>query len=500
MKKLEIEITSTFNIDHGISINASGRQMTIIADKVGSTRNGTFSGGSTLNQTAENLAEAINTQNDHYSILGPIVVEYNNDEFISITFIDTLVTSVTTTSINSASFATATFDIDNSIYNYSDKIMARSPHFFEVSSDWSPTIDSAELHIYAYQGTRYTDRPSTPTYVIKSVATSTNQESISFNISEFAKSFFTVDFAGSGTQANWNPFIDIFPKYSKSGKNFSLSPVFGVAYNGYGYFEDGVNPQMDSGLAQSNNKIIAYGGRGFQFPVDVTAISRAIQQRDGETVSISNYSSDIATSTQAILSSASGLGNVIDLEDIATNTGAEYFYNQNAETFLDSSDSGADTVFLERIDGGTEMIKISYIKECKQEPIKLTFTNKYGALQSVWFFKNNKVSMKVEEDSFRRNTLNQEFGSYSRQSHQYKNLYKSGKQSIELNSGFYPESYNEVFRQMMLSQDVWLQISDRVLPVNISDSNIDFKTSINDKLIEYSIKCDFAFDAINSIN
>ena len=496
MKKLEIEISSTFNIDQGLSINASGRQMTIVADKVGSTRNGTFAVGSDTFETAARIAEAINTQNDHQSIFGGIVVEHDDDEFIYITFTDVLVTNVTTTSINSASFSTSVFTVDNSIYNYTEKIMARSPHFFEVSSDFSPTIDSAELHIYAYQGTRYVDRPSTPTYVIKSVATSTNQASISFNISEFAKSFFTSDLSASGTQANWNPYIDIFPKYTKSGNNFSSFPVFGVAYNGYGYFEDGVNPQMDSGLAQSNNKIIAYLGRGFQFPVDVTAISRAVQQRDGETVSIDSFSSDIGFSTQALISVPSSLGNIVDLEDLAGSS--EYFYNQNAETFIDSSDSGADTVFLERVDGGTETIQISYIKECKQEPIKLTFTNKYGALQSVWFFKNNRVSMKVEEDSFRRNTLSN--GTYLGQAHQYKNLYKSGKQSIELNSGFYPESYNEVFRQMMLSQDVWLQISDKVLPVNISDSNIDFKTSINDKLIEYSIKCDFAFDAINSIN
>ncbi len=496
MKKLEIEISSTFNIDQGLSINASGRQMTIVADKAGSTRNGTFEVGSDAFETAERIAEAINTQNDHQSIFGAIVVEHDDDEFIYITFTDVLVTSVTTTSINSASFSASVSTVDNSTYNYTQKIMARSPHFFEVSSDFSATIDSAELHIYAYQGTRYTDRPFTPTYVIKSVATSTNQASISFNISEFAKSFFTSDLSASGTQANWNTYIDIFPKYTKSGNNFSSFPVFGVAYNGYGYFEDGVNPQMDSGLAQSNNKIIAYLGRGFQFPVDVTAISRAVQQRDGETVSIDSFSQDIGFSTQALISVPSSLGNIVDLEDLADSS--EYFYNQNAETFIDSSDSGADTVFLERVDGGTETIQISYIKECKQEPIKLTFTNKYGALQSVWFFKNNRVSMKVEEDSFRRNTLSG--GTYSGQAHQYKNLYKSGKQSIELNSGFYPESYNEVFRQMMLSQDVWLQISDEVLPVNISDSNIDFKTSINDKLIEYSIKCDFAFDAINSIN
>ena len=498
MKKIEIEINSTFNIDQGISINASGRQMIIVADKLGSARNGTFYAGNTTSETAGNLAEAINTQNDYYSIFGPIVVEWDDDEFINITFTDSLVTSVTTTSIGSASFDTDVFNVDSSTYNYSDKIMARSPHFFEVSSEWSPTIDSAELHIYAYQGNRYTDRPSTPTYVIKSVATSTNQESISFNISEFAKSFFTDDLASSGTEANWNPYIDIFPKYTKSGNNFSSPPVFAVAYNGYGYFEEGVNPQMNSGLAQSNNKIIAYSGRGFQFPVDVTTISRAIQQRDGETVSIDNFSPDIIFSTQALISTSSSLGSIIDLEDLAATNSSEYFYNQNAETFMDSSDSGADTVFLERVDGGTETIQISYIKECKQEPIKLTFTNKYGALQSIWFFKNNKVSMKVEEDSFRRNTLSN--GTYSGQSHQYKNLYKSGKQSIQLNSGFYPESYNEVFRQMMLSQDVWLQISNKVLPVNISDSSIDFKTSINDKLIEYSIKCDFAFDTINSIN
>jgi hypothetical protein len=166
----------------------------------------------------------------------------------------------------------------------------------------------------------------------------------------------------------------------------------------------------------------------------------------------------------------------------------------------------ADTIYVERTDGDTEVVKVRYIQECKYEPIKLTFVNKFGALQSVWFFKNHSVSMKVDQDSFRRNTLNGvnisgiNEGEFSTAQHQHKNLYKSGKQSISLNSGFYPEEYNEVFRQMMLSTDCWIDYNAQIVPVNISDSDISYKTSINDKLIEYSIKCDFAYDTINSIN
>ena len=500
MKRLEIVFTGNVNNDSGLVINASGREVALIGAKEGSTEPNTFHGGNTSTETALNFAGALRSNNASNGSLGPIVVSVATST-VTVTFIDTSITSVTVTTIGTSSSTESTSDVDNSIYDYDKRIMARSPHFYDVEPDgaYGTTLDSAELHIYAYQGARYTDRPSTPTYVIRSVANVSDQTKITFNISEFARSFFTQSLAESGTEANWNPFIDIFPFYTKSGELYSNEPEFGIAYNGYGYFEDKVNPQNEGGLAQSNDHLIILDGGGLAFPVFSDTASKVVFEKDGDTVKVQSIASTTTYSTQPIDTINIGLRS-INLIDRAIDSNAEYFYNSAAEEFMDQNSlTDADKVYIENIDGSTETLRISYIKECKYNPMKLTFTNKFGALQSLWFFKNSTESMKTEEKSFRRNTLNQ-FGNYGTNDHQYKNLYKSGKQSITLNSGFYPESHNEVFKQLMLSQDVWLQRDDEVLSVNISDSNIDFKTSINEKLIEYTVKCDFAFDTINSIN
>ena len=70
---------------------------------------------------------------------------------------------------------------------------------------------------------------------------------------------------------------------------------------------------------------------------------------------------------------------------------------------------------------------------------------------------------------------------------------------MTLNTGYYPEVYNEVFKQMQLSEDAWIEINNEVLPINISDSSFSYKTSLNNKLIDYTVKIDFAFDTINNI-
>jgi len=52
---------------------------------------------------------------------------------------------------------------------------------------------------------------------------------------------------------------------------------------------------------------------------------------------------------------------------------------------------------------------------------------------------------------------------------------------------------------MQLSEDAWIEINNEVLPINISDSSFSYKTNLNDKLINYTVQIDFAFDTINNI-
>ena len=37
------------------------------------------------------------------------------------------------------------------------------------------------------------------------------------------------------------------------------------------------------------------------------------------------------------------------------------------------------------------------------------------------------------------------------------------------------------------------------LPVSIKDSSFDYKTHLNDKLVNYTVQFEFAFDGINSV-
>jgi hypothetical protein len=55
----------------------------------------------------------------------------------------------------------------------------------------------------------------------------------------------------------------------------------------------------------------------------------------------------------------------------------------------------------------------------------------------------------------------------------------------------------------MLSEKVWVtnitEDGEQVLPINVKTSNITYKTSLNDKLVEYTFDFDKSFNVINDI-
>jgi|14_taG_2_1085336.scaffolds.fasta_scaffold18023_2 hypothetical protein len=149
----------------------------------------------------------------------------------------------------------------------------------------------------------------------------------------------------------------------------------------------------------------------------------------------------------------------------------------------------------------TDVINVETLQECKYEPKKVTFLNKFGALQDMYFFKKSVERMNVEKESYKSNILSG--STYDRSNHVYRDFNLVGKESVTLSSGFLSEEYNEVFKQMMLSEKVWItnitEDGEQVLPINVKTSDITYKTSLNDKLVEYTIEFDKSFDTINNI-
>ena len=150
----------------------------------------------------------------------------------------------------------------------------------------------------------------------------------------------------------------------------------------------------------------------------------------------------------------------------------------------------------------TDTIKVNTIQECKYDPKKITFVNKFGALQDMYFFKKSVEKMTVKKESYKANIISS-FGTYDKSNHVNRDFNIVSAESISLSSGFVSEEYNEVFKQMMLSEKVWitnvLDTGEQVLPINVKTSNITYKTSLNDKLVEYTIEFDKSYDVINNI-
>ncbi len=149
--------------------------------------------------------------------------------------------------------------------------------------------------------------------------------------------------------------------------------------------------------------------------------------------------------------------------------------------------------------GAQYEVKIVPVCESKYEPYKLVFTNKFGVREDLWFFKKSTNEIATKREEYKSNTVSSYIaGDLSRHSYSSYNL--NGRESMNMNTGFIPESFKENIKQLMLSETVWLDRDGTRLPVTIKNSEMKLKQSINEKLINYEIEIEFAYDTINNIS
>ena len=153
-------------------------------------------------------------------------------------------------------------------------------------------------------------------------------------------------------------------------------------------------------------------------------------------------------------------------------------------------------------DNGTNTVDVIQVKDSKFENHKVTFVNKNGTYEDMYFFLKVTDKMTTKRETYNSNTI-QSNQTYSINKHTKRDFNVSANSSIKLSSGYLNESNNEKFKQLLLSEKVWItrtfNNSELVLPINIKTSSIDYKTTLNDKLVEYSIDFEDSYNAINNI-
>jgi hypothetical protein len=126
------------------------------------------------------------------------------------------------------------------------------------------------------------------------------------------------------------------------------------------------------------------------------------------------------------------------------------------------------------------------------QPLTLAFQNKYGAWDYLLVQKKSVESLSVERDTYTANVITRSAGSASipsfAASKQYFNT--QGQEQLVVNTGFIAEGMNEAVKQMMLSPV--LQLVETGQAVTLKDTQVTYKTSVNDNLVQYTFTLEYA--------
>jgi hypothetical protein len=368
------------------------------------------------------------------------------------------------------------------------KINARSPYYVRFKV---PNLTQVDMELYIYGGVQTTSRKNL--FQLTSFAISYN---VTFDISEIVRDYLLQTFDGDYLTPN------VWVDYRTNSYIQGVAQGFTsftqlTGFDGYGYFEDGYNPQNDDLVLQTNRTILKLADTPAVFPLYVNQNSTIAFLLNGEVVK--SFTGTVSPfSGSQIKYVTNGVNGADMFEDRVIQDGGTFESNVCLTAFEDEfALLAVDEIRVSDADGNLTTIKVQDIEECKYQPYKLTFVNKYGALQSIWFFKRTNEVLTTKTEKFKRNIVVE--GTYDTSRHQQKILTKNGNEKLTLNTGFYPEEYNDVFKQMQLSEDCWIEINSQTLPINVSSSSLNYKTHLNDKLINYTIEVEFAFDAINNI-
>lgn len=142
----------------------------------------------------------------------------------------------------------------------------------------------------------------------------------------------------------------------------------------------------------------------------------------------------------------------------------------------------------------SETITIWLVDECRYTPVPVHFINKDGAQQVIHFYKARKDELKTDRETYESDRNQPANGN-----HQFVDYNVNGRTSFTVNSGYVDEDMNDTFKQLMLSETVWILENNDFIPVNISKKNLKYKNRQNDRLINYEFEFEYSYNEINNI-
>jgi len=345
-------------------------------------------------------------------------------------------------------------------------IFARSPYILTINETGQT---ASMIQVFLWNGNT-TPMPASPAYTLSKNIPSSSSPATYYDLSPYIREFInhntlqTITTSNAPTPSDQWCWIGIktFKKTTGGFVQFGSTLTY-RAYEGYGNYTDGANPNLFRVHLDAGTYNYYLDGSGNYGHLTIENIS-------GDTIKYTNLV------TGANNTSSLGTLNVQD-------------YPRVYSTYLTAGNK------VEIINAGTTVWTATFQPkaECKYTPIKCDFVNKYGAWQTEWFFKASNRSISVENTEY--NLMPETYPSYNVQEGQRKVFNTNAKEQIKVNTDWVNESYSEVIKQLMLSERILLDKS----PVKINTKSTELFKSINTHMINYQLDFEYAYDTINSV-
>lgn len=188
----------------------------------------------------------------------------------------------------------------------------------------------------------------------------------------------------------------------------------------------------------------------------------------------------------------------------ALQTNLDIYMPPNISGYIPVSYGGGSVTFTgtdttKPVGSPSRTFTIHRICDPKFTESKITFVNRFGALQELYFFFKSTERMSTSSETYKANIFDYSTADYSTTAHQVATYNVNAKETISLNTPYVSDNYNLVLEELLLSEHIWLTRSGTTYPVRPKTSSLDLKTKVNDKLVQYTLDFEYAFDKINNV-
>jgi hypothetical protein len=364
--------------------------------------------------------------------------------------------------------------------------LAQSPMIFTLSEN-TGVVASASfqyyLDLYYWQGS-ITSPPTVSQYTMAKYPNASNVGI--FDVSKIINSTLTASRESNPSNVAYYK-VEGYFRY-QSGSQFVTSSkeisTSSKALDGYGIFDEAIGMNI---TASSTHWPLMTSG----------PVTQSFFEDNSGTIGVFVGSSGGTQPTKVVFSGSLGNGEIAVSSSISSSQQIQQVPLFPAAAGFPLS-ANSEFYTIQAFNGSTALgTPITFTYKCKQKypNVRIKWKNRYGQFDYFNFdmvskrnFSTTAKGYQPQLGTWEGSTL-----SYNDSDSSNLNYIVDSKQSISVNTDWIPEAYNDILKQLMVSEEVYIvdnEATGKLTPITIATETLQFKTGVVDKTIQYAFDFD----------